>query len=364
MSGGWLRPIGELARTRVHRRKLNSWLAALADPEGKVAPPRSPLRADQLAKLWSLAERHGVLPSAIANAKRLTETGGAERLVKAGGSGQSCGEVFSASLTEARKRAFRFSAATLSIRRQFAELADGLSAMSVPPVLLKGADFASRLYPAESLRTFGDIDLLVSERSRSDAERILTELGYAAGPDQMKYGGGYGEVTFRLEDRASATVELHWDLVNSPTVRRGISVRYEDLQLVRPDGQTSGLPVPSPGSLLLISCVHAATGHAFDRLQLLCDICQAARERAGRIDVEWLRQATNATGSRLAVSLGLSLAGKILGEPLCFRLARRLGLRGPGLAGIAVSPGVVMRCHHHRDSWRRQLLRELLKRSR
>jgi len=348
----------------VFQRRLHSWLVALADPEGKAPVPSAALYPDRFVRLWSLAEHHGVLPAVIANARRLADAKGAGSIVRPSKDGRSSSELFSAGLARARRQAFRQSAATLAMRHQLAELAEAFGRRGVPVVVIKGVDFAERLYPSYALRSFGDIDLLVPERSLEEAEAVLKKLGYAPASGDMKYGAGYGETGFRRDDRASATVEVHWNLVNSPTVRRGVSVRYEDLQLLCSAGQADDPPKPSPASLLLIAGVHAAAGHAFDRLQLLCDICQAARQRAGRIDFDWLGKAVRQTGSGLALSLGLALAGRAFNEPECLRACRLLELPRALTARFLVTPEVVLRCHQYADSWRRQAFRELLKGSR
>lgn len=303
-------------------------------------------------RLWSLADDHGVLSIVLANLKRSdqAESGGAFA-APAGGD-----------LDASRQILLKRTAVTATIRKQASQIVQAFAGSDLPATIIKGVDFADRLYGDPALRHFGDLDLLVGTSSLRQAEAVLAKLGYASVSSGMKHDAGYGETSFRRDHRTSATVELHWDLVNSPKVRRGVSVRYEDLQLLPPAGEEDCLPKPSPASLLLIACVHAAAGHAFDRLLLVCDICQAARQRAGEIDVDWLRAAIKKTGSGLATSMGLALAGKIFDEPECSRLARLLGLPRALVARLLVTPRIVLRCHKAADSWRRQAFRELLKR--
>lgn len=116
----------------------------------------------------------------------------------------------------------------------------------------------------------------------------------------------------------------------------------------------------SAASLLLIAAVHGAASHRFDKLQILCDIRQCARQAAGPIDIDWLKSAADKTGSRLAVSTGLHLAGQVFQDSNCVELGRvfHAGISGR-LARLLLPPSTLLRP----GGLRRQLFRELLKRS-
>ena len=87
----------------------------------------------------------------------------------------------------------------------------------IPAILLKGTEFADRLYSEPGLRPFRDIDIMVSKKALADAGTALADLGYQAqAAPVMKYAGGYGQHSWRLTGGRGATVELHWNLVNSP----------------------------------------------------------------------------------------------------------------------------------------------------
>ena len=91
-------------------------------------------------------------------------------------------------------------------------------------------------------------------------------------------------------------VEVHTNLVHSPKLRGGMSLRYEDV-LEAGDGA-----VASPTALLLVASAHAAIGHQLDRLQHLVDILLAVRGVAGAVDFERLRKAAGRSGVLLAVA--------------------------------------------------------------
>lgn len=357
-------------------RNINSWLVVLADPAGPAESagpagrlPRRPLTADQLPSLWRLADRHGVLASVAANFRKLAERSRPGWPARLGG-GLSDHDLpdhmhdgLDAALAPARRLLLAHAAKSLLIRSQAVELATALAAAGVPATILKGVDFADRLYPVPAWRNFSDVDVLVPRRAIDDADNVLAALGYSRRQVGMKYESGYGQIRFARDQAAAGPVELHWNLINSPALRRSISVGFDDLDLLDPAGDDWPLPRPSPGSLLLIAAVHASACHCLSKLQLLCDVCQAARGPAGEIDTDALAATARRTGSRFALATALDLAGRLFAAAACRRLARRLALPRARLWRILITKGVALRAHATIDSFRRQLFRQMLKRS-
>jgi len=345
-------------------KELGSWLSALAEPVGVGRGlPDAALAAGALGRLIKLADYHGVLPAVLDNLRRLVEARGAAGLLAARKGSPRAEEALARAFGTAEDMLRRRAGVSLLIRGQVEEILQVLEARSVPAVVLKGSEFADRLYPRPDLRPFTDADLLVPRRAMTEAQAVMAELGYLPKPARMKYNSGYGQRGFVRRCRPGGAVEVHWNLVNSPSLRRGISVVYEDMQLTDV-AAGGGRPAPSAASLLLIAAVHAAAGHCFDRLQPLCDVCQAARGAAGQIDIDWLSAAARRTGATLALRASLDLAARMFAEPACKRLERLAapdgGLR---LWRLLVTPPVVLRAHAWRDSFRRQWFRALLKRS-
>jgi hypothetical protein len=154
-----------------------------------------------------------------------------------------------------------------------------------------------------------------------------------------------------------------------------LSVQYDDLQLAAQD-RTGGSPdagrpsTPSdrlcrrasPAALLMIAAVHGAASHWFDRLCLLWDVCQVARGAAGAVDEDWLAEAVARTGCGRALAMGLYLCEKVLGEPACLQLRRRLGLPKPGVVSrLLLSRSVVLGRPTPFGRARRLAFRQLLK---
>jgi len=338
-------------------RALEHWLVATADPQGPRHPlPSGRLRPRQLDSFLHAADWHGVLPAVAANLRAVAEQHGPERVVAADGDAAlHLGDM----LVAAQARLVARAGLSLALRRHLRDIMAAMAEHGLPAIVLKGAEFCDRLYAQPALRPFTDVDLLAAREVVPDVEAVLEALGYRPDPaPRRKHAEGYGERTWRLEGGVGA-VEVHWDLVNSPPLRRRISVEFGDLQLETQDGVLR----PTPASLLAIAAVHAAAGHRFDRLQTLCDVCQAARGAAGELDEDWLREFGRRTGSAGAMAAAFYLAGETLGEARCGEL--RVCLFGrmpsPGVR-LLLSPGVVLRSRCPLPKLRRQLYRELLKR--
>lgn len=317
----------------MRRAVVRAWLVECARPEGVgTAAPAAPLRPDERDRVCELAGDHGVLPAVLSNLPTAPAAGPwRERLVAQAGM-------------------------SLAVRAVAGETVAALTVADVPHMVLKGPEFADRLYDRPELRSFTDLDLLVPPSDVPAAEAVLEGLGYACATHTgLKHAGGYGETCWTRPDRPGVTVELHWNVVNSPAVQRGVSVEFADLQ----KAETGR---PSAASLLLIAAVHGATGHGFDRLQILCDVRQAVRGVAGAVDEDWLVDAARRTGGVLSLTVALDLCGRVFGEPVGESLARRLGrtLR-TRLARVLLTRATALDVPL-KPSLRRQAFRELLKR--
>jgi hypothetical protein len=331
--------------------QIHSLLLALADPRGPagviaLAPPES----EQLRRLLELADRHGALAIVMENLKPLA------------GQGNGPWNSFQpdpAAWEWARQQLRHRTVLSLVLRQQAQELTSHMHEAGLPAIVIKGCDFSDRLYSHPSLRPFTDVDLLIPERILPEARQVFRNLGYLPVPVPMKHATGYGEESWRQPARPGGTVEIHWNLVNSPSLRRALSVTYEDLQLETHQSR----PRPSAAAVLLIAAVHGVASHGVDRLQVLCDVVQAVRGTAGVLDEAWLAQAVSHTGTERALATSLALAHKMYREPACLDLMKHLGIGRRAWAGkLLLSRGVILRAHAARDSFRRQLFREFLKR--
>ncbi len=331
--------------------RTTAWLLALADPNGPIETlPGTSLTAGELPEMLELADRHSVLPIVIEALRQLADRLGLR-------------DELPAALAPMQAQQLRRAATSMMLRGQLAEIVAVAPAARL--IVLKGPAFADRLYRDPAHRPFTDLDLLTPVEEVDAVETALADLGYRTETQAgLKHADGYGERTWLAGSGSptSGPVEVHWNLVNSPTVRKGVSVWYNDLQTEGAEPDTPGLARLSAASLLLIAAVHGAASHMFDRLGLVCDVCQAARGTAGDVDVDWLAEALERTGAGRAMAAALHLGWTVFGEAACDDLRRKLSLPRPGLLSRAmVNRSVVLGTAWFFVRARRQGFRELLK---
>ena len=328
------------------------WLITLSDPSGlQSSLPADPLPKDTFAKLCRCGEKHGVLPALISNTISFLSQNNADRLSK--------GRLIElqSELKTAEERLHRKVAFSMILRRQSDEIMQILHNHSIPAVVLKGQNFANRLYQPSFLRCSTDVDILIPYKNLNQIDSIMERSGYKRKNSKQKYTEGYGQIAWQPIHKIMGTVEFHWNIVNSPTVRRGVSLTYEDLQFEHTDPQ-----ILTSSAMLLVAAVHAATSHAFDRLMLLWDICQLCREMAGPLDVGYLSHIAKQTGTDKSLAIALYLGYKLLKVSACKCLAEELQLKSYPIMRLIISPNLVLRQKDGFDALRRILFRELLKR--
>ena len=338
---------------------IETWLLCLADPLGLGRPLPRPLMRGELVRLLELANGHGVLPAVTANMSQQVHSAGARSVAWSADEATAQAQLDEA-LAPARATLLDAAGRTMVLTRQAQTLSAGFLQRGIVAVILKGSDFAQRLYPQAGLRPFRDVDLLISQKDLPQAQQALRELDYAPEPaPTLRYSTGYAEETWLPASGPGGGVELHWNLVNSPTLRRGLSVDLADLTLTQTPGAA---PSISPSSQLLIAAVHGAASHAFDRLQILCDIAQCVREFAGPLDRTYLQDALGRQRARrLAMASALRLTYRAMGEPACRQLLDSLGLHEPISAHLAVTVKTVLHAQSPLGVARRKWYRQMLK---
>jgi len=322
----------------MQRKRIASWLVALSDPAGlRPSLPERRLRSRDLAPLCRHAEVHGVLPAVAANLREAVAALGPERIVRVPAGSCPAADDLGAALAAVEGRLRRYKVFATLLRCQAEEIGAALSEHSLSAAVLKGPEFAERLYPRTTLRLYKDLDLLVRSQAVPEVEEVLERLGHV--PVRVPRGRGWVNLgcTWRRPDGRGGVVDVHWDLSHPLLVHR-MSLRFEDLEFQEPQA-ASGLLRPTASSLLFVAAAHAATPHTFSRMQCLWDVCQAARGVAGPVDARWLAQAAARTRGGIAVVAALRLGRDVLGDDACGALLARLPqaalLRG---AGATVPP--------------------------
>lgn len=302
-------------------------LTAAAPPGSGVFPSLSPALA---AELLRRAAGHGVLPQCVARLR-------------------AAGHV----IDVAADRALLADAAlALALAAEGDRLVAALAAAGIETKVAKGAAFARALYPGE-LRGFTDIDLLLRPEDFGAAGAVLRARGYGPVPFRLKHATGYGEEKWQrapTDPLGPLLVELHWDMIGSPTLRRG---RRCDLALLR----TAAVP-EERAQHLLVAAVHGALGDGFTRLQPLADL---ARALEGPLDLGWLGERMRAGRLEKPVALALHLASRCFGQEVAATVLRELGLRRPPAWLRALLTPALIAAHGDGSGLRRQMVREWLK---
>ncbi len=190
----------------------------------------------------------------------------------------------------------------------------------------KGPVLAASVYGDVSLRSFGDLDILVNKLDILPAKDLLLAEGYH---ERTPITSGQAESRLRSKNQKDfalvgregfVSLELHWEvasLVLFPLETAQIWGRLESLSL----GDISVLNL-HPEDLLLILCVHGAK-HSFKRLEWVSDIAELVAARPG---IRWKETVEGATELhvRKMLFLGLLIARDLLGTRLPEELSKKI----------------------------------------
>ncbi|WP_423414977.1 glycosyltransferase [Hyphomicrobium sp. B1] len=328
---------GRDLRAMSNQDAVHRWLLHGSDPTGPLTgAPRDLLSAQGMQQLVIEGDAHGVLPILMDNIPGLKDNDDYELARNDALSRRRIGTTFSAMLRIHCDAILR-------------------AAKDLPLTVVKGQTFARVLYPKPSFRQFTDIDLLVAPDAVPAISEILAGHGFVMvedGHDPVRL-----ETKWLHRDNATLMVEVHTNLVHHPKLRSALSLAYEDIA----DGPESA------AALMTIAALHGAL-HRFERLRQVVDICQAARHLSTHKDEAQFARMLDKSGARFAAVAGLELAYSIFREPRCREIAREIGpTRYTFLARALIGRSAVVstmssaRLYH---SWRRQLFRMMLMKSR
>ena len=268
-----------------------------------------PRRIERISSLdWSeflrLAEHHGVLPlvahNLTAHARDLPP-----RIQRALQS--ACAENLRSSLW--------FAAELSRIMQHFEQ-------NRVRALPYKGPVLAQTAYGDVALRSFSDLDLLISPADFERARQALAEIGYRPSSkippavERLWLRTGYE----RSFDGAAGKnlVELQWNLLPYFYAVDWQAGNFQFDDLWARAGRTalglaqgaSGVPCLSPEDGLLVLCLHAAK-HLWTRLIWVADIAESLRVPG--IDLAVVMTRARALGVRRILAVSLWLAENLLG---------------------------------------------------
>lgn len=264
-----------------------------------ASPASDARRLEELAgsadwsRLLILAEEHGVLAHL---AKRLHELD--ENLVPA---------KIRRTLLE-RHRAQVFS--TLRMTAELFRLLELFAAKDIPALVVKGPVLAMQAYGDPTMRSYGDLDLLVRQRDIRRATESLQATGYQAAVPLRAIDAGKipGQYLFSKPD-AKLIVELHNDFTLRYFPRRLPIEDFFARQIrVCLDGYEA--PALSVEDELVLICIHGAK-HLWERLIWIADVAALVTRQTG---IDWARASASARAVRAEHLLhtGLRLAADVL----------------------------------------------------
>jgi hypothetical protein len=189
---------------------------------------------------------------------------------------------------------------TMRLLVELREVVEALDAAGLAHVVLKGPVLGGPLYGDPLCRPSSDLDLLVH---RADRERVAEVLGLGVDVTAADATGS-GQVSAHL--RRGTPLDLHWEVVNDPAVRRATGLDTATLLARRRTVTVSGTEVatldPVDTVLHLVSHALVSGGH---RLVWYADLDRALRAPA--LDLTELSR--RAQDARLSTGLAL-LAGR------------------------------------------------------
>jgi hypothetical protein len=300
-------PSSSELRTALQRRDEFELLCALVGtelpPDGIERIANSDLSAVDWTGFLRLAEFHGVLPLA---ARNLVEHY----------------RGFSPDVERSLRSAYDANLArSLWFTAELARILQHFERRQLRAIPYKGPVLAQSVYGDVGLRSFSDLDLLISPADFERAKFALAEVGYhpavefTAEVERLWLRTGYE----RAFDGAAGKnlVELQWALLPH---FYGVDLPLNDLRvedLLARAGRTviGGCDVLclSPEDLLLVLCIHAAK-HLWTRLIWLSDIAETLRAQI--IDYPLLVSRARALGTGRILAVGFWLVKNVLKREL------------------------------------------------
>lgn len=225
---------------------------------------------------------------------------------------------------------------SLAVTAELLRLLQLLERHGIGAVPYKGPALAAHVYGNLSIRQFGDLDILVREDDVSRAKGVLCEDGYVTEgwPSLLDEAAFLRRAHVHSFHSAEGSVhlELHWDFTpRELAFPLDLDALWGRLRR-RPLGSVDVLTLP-PEDLLLILCVHGAK-HCWSRLKSIRDVAEVVDTDR---DMDWDRvlDDSRSLGAHRMLSLGIFLAGELLGAPVPLEVRRHIDedLMVPHLAG-------------------------------
>jgi hypothetical protein len=195
---------------------------------------------------------------------------------------------------------------------------DGLAAVGVVPVVLKGSALARRFYPEPLHRATTDVDLLVAREQVEAASRALEGMGLARVPERAGHGGEHSH--HREFQGPAGLVELHFRALAG----YGQALEADALLARAEEAELEGRRVRylRAEDELVYLALHASN-HLLQRLAWLFDLKLLVLARPG---LSWPRvvEVARATALPHLAWYALEAARRLLGAPVPEEVLREL----------------------------------------
>ncbi len=204
-------------------------------------------------------------------------------------------------LHHARQRSAR-------IEREVLPVLDAMTARGVVPVVLKGLHTARAYFEEAGVRRMSDVDLLVDDAQRPEADEALLDAGFRVhGPAFWSHkkdwiGPGVEDRVFSVElsdERTTWVVEVHTSLDRTFHAGAVAHLDRERASLVPFDIAGRSLRAQSSHALLLTLACHCSQELGSSRLLRLVEIIRVVRAEiaAGRLVWDEVLAALHRTGA-------------------------------------------------------------------
>jgi hypothetical protein len=235
-----------------------------------------------------------------------------------------------AAMTDLKRRFLAEARRSLSLYCELLRSLATFEEAGVPVIALRGPLFASAAYGDVTLRSFGDLDLLVRPSDVARSRKLLEKDGMASayplsdpqGEALQRFAGAQ----FFPHPQGSVAVDLHWRLGRGALLRCGGDTDVWT-NSVEVDVEGTKTRTLGPIDMLIHLCAHGLQ-HTWEKLSYVSDVAEFVN---GQPDLDWhgALEAARREGRLCCVGLGLLLAARLL----------RTSVPAPVLARAASRPG-------------------------
>lgn len=224
------------------------------------------------------------------------------------------GRIPAAILQRLRERSRFIAMRNLRYRQGLGEIADALSPLGIPLIVLKGVYLAAVIYDNFALREMVDIDILIPKADLAKAAEVMIDMGYQPTEtfsNELEITEAHHLPPFIKPN--VAVVEIHWSITSPYYYYHIEPTELWDRAVPASIGGKDMLGL-SPEDLMLHLCFHTSYQHNFSfGLRPFCDIAETIRFYENEINWAVLQQRAVERGWKKGVYLALRLAKEMVG---------------------------------------------------